>query len=71
MPDMSGLEVLGQLAAMQYRGAIVLFSGEDPGNLERAEALATTRGLNTVGAIPKPVSVDAIAALLERLEVRR
>ena len=49
------------LGEMQYRGALVLISGEDERILRTAERLARAHGLQVVGALHKPVSPEQLA----------
>lgn len=66
MPGMDGVEFLRNIADQDYRGKIALFSGVDANLLKAAERLAVARGLNIIGTLPKPVTIGAIAAMLEQ-----
>jgi EAL domain-containing protein (putative c-di-GMP-specific phosphodiesterase class I)/CheY-like chemotaxis protein len=61
MPHMDGVEFVRHLGEMQYRGALVLISGEDERILRTAERLARAHGLQVVGALHKPVSPEQLA----------
>ena len=65
MPEMDGVELLRHISEKDYRGGIVLLSGEDERMLETAKDLAKARNLNVLGAIPKPLKPDAIKNILE------
>ncbi len=66
MPGVDGLELLRRFDEMDYRGDILLFSGEDQQTLSMAESLARARGLSVIGAISKPVQVDNLLDILSR-----
>lgn len=67
MPSMDGIEFLRNIANKKYRGKIVLFSGIDADLLKASERLAIVRGLNVIGALAKPINLDSLAAVLERV----
>ena len=69
MPGMDGIEFLRNIADQDYRGKIALFSGVDANLLKAAERLAVARGLNIIGTLPKPVTIGAIAAMLEKIPI--
>jgi EAL domain-containing protein (putative c-di-GMP-specific phosphodiesterase class I) len=60
MPGVDGLELLKRFDEMDYRGDILLFSGEDDQTLKMAESLARARGLSVIGAIAKPIKIDTL-----------
>jgi len=53
------------LATRKYRGGIILVSGEDKRILKAAEDLARAHDLNFLGALPKPVTPDALESLIK------
>lgn len=65
MPEMDGVEFVRHLARLEYRGGLVLVSGEDRRILQTAEKLAKAHLLNVIGAIHKPVSPDQLRLILE------
>jgi EAL domain-containing protein (putative c-di-GMP-specific phosphodiesterase class I)/DNA-binding NarL/FixJ family response regulator len=69
MPGMDGIEFLRHIADQKYSGKIVLFSGVDTDLLKAIERLAIVRGLNVIGTLAKPVTIDPLAAILERLSL--
>ena len=66
MPDMDGVEVIRQLGARGFAGALVLLSGEDATTLRAAETLARAHKLRILGSQSKPVAQEALAQLLAR-----
>jgi len=70
MPDTDGVELLAALAQHAVHAPIVIVSGAAGPVIKAAAALAKARGLNILGALPKPVSrgelwplvADAMAA---------
>jgi CheY-like chemotaxis protein len=66
MPDMDGIEFLGELTNKGYQGGIILVSGQDISMMAIAQQVAVADGLNILGAYTKPVSVDMLAEALAR-----
>ncbi len=64
MPDMDGIEFLRAAAAMLYRGQVLLLSGVDAGLRMTAERLARAHGLQVVGAVMKPISLEQLREAL-------
>jgi CheY-like chemotaxis protein len=56
MPNMDGLEFLGQLAQMQFKGGVIVVSGLNVEMLGMAHQIATGNGLHVLAAFTKPVS---------------
>lgn len=67
MPEMDGIEVMRNLAEVEYSGSVALFSGEDFRILKSAENLASAHDLNVLGTLSKPVTVNSILDLLNRI----
>jgi DNA-binding response OmpR family regulator len=65
MPDVSGLEVLRQLAAGTCRARIIISSGAGHAELDAALQLAQGLGLPTAGVLAKPFSVASLRTLLK------
>lgn len=65
MPEMDGVEVIRHLADLNYTGCVILVSGEDQRILETAHGIAEMRGLNLVGSLTKPLSVESLCKLLD------
>lgn len=66
MPQMDGVELVQELARRQFEGALAMVSSTDHRVLEMATTLAEAYGLQSVGALNRPVRGDALKALLER-----
>ena len=71
MPVMDGVEYLRHLVARNYRGAIVLLSGEDSRILASARNLADAHSFQFVAAIPKPVAQARLAEVLSGIQPRQ
>lgn len=69
MPGMDGIEFLRNIADQAYDGKIVLFSGVDADLLKAIERLAIVRGLSVIGTLAKPVTIESLAAILEKLSL--
>ncbi|MFZ1852311.1 MAG: EAL domain-containing response regulator [Nitrosomonas sp.] len=67
MPGMDGIEFLRNVANKNYKGKIVLFSGIEADLLKATERLAIVRGLDVIGAVAKPITLDSLTAVLEKL----
>lgn len=67
MPEMGGAELIRQLAARGYKGAIILVSGADQETLVVAEGMARYRDVNILGHLTKPPTPEALGKLLEKL----
>jgi len=67
MPGMDGIEFLRNIADQKYTGKIVLFSGVDADLLKAIERLAIVRGLDVIGILSKPVTIESLAAILKKL----
>ena len=66
MPDMDGIAFLRLLGELHYPGRVVILSGMDSHVLKATERLARSFGLDFQGALAKPVSRDALRALLQQ-----
>lgn len=66
MPEMDGVEFLRQLAALDYRGELILVSGEDHRILQTAEKVAQAHAISILGVLNKPASAEQLQALLAR-----
>ncbi|MBT6086611.1 MAG: response regulator [Rhodospirillaceae bacterium] len=67
MPEMTGPEMMQQLAARDFSGALILVSGADEITLDVAGQLAAARGLNVLGQITKPLTRDSLSQALANL----
>ena len=64
MPDMDGIEFVGELAQRHYRGGLVLVTGANVDMLAVARQIALSRKLNVVGSFVKPLYKEALALAL-------
>lgn len=64
IPDRDGYALLSVLADLEFSGGVVVISGMPPQDLEAAARIGKMRGLNTIGAIRKPIARDDIRAVL-------
>jgi EAL domain-containing protein (putative c-di-GMP-specific phosphodiesterase class I)/DNA-binding NarL/FixJ family response regulator len=67
MPDMDGVEVVRHVAEFAHKPVFVFISGANVALLGTAVDMARARGLHVLGAIEKPISVDAIRGVLAKL----
>lgn len=61
MPDMDGIEFLGQLKKIQFAGGIILVSGMNIEMMAIAQEMALADGLAVLGAYTKPVPLTVLA----------
>lgn len=66
MPDMDGVEFVRQLVQLDYRGALVVVSGEDARVIATAESLALHHRLTVLGGLQKPVSPIALKIIMDQ-----
>jgi EAL domain-containing protein (putative c-di-GMP-specific phosphodiesterase class I) len=71
MPDMDGVEFVRHLAARKGCPPLAFLSGAESGLLRAAEALGRAYFLEVLGALSKPVSREALTAVLDRMAVER
>lgn len=64
MPDSDGIELTRWLSEQGYSAHLILMSGVDKQILETTREIAAKRGLNVIGALQKPVSIDKLESLL-------
>jgi len=67
MPEMDGIEFLRQVAQLDYRGHVILVSGEDRRILQTAEKLARAHKLNVLGCLQKPVSPEQLQKMIDSI----
>lgn len=70
MPDIDGIQFVRALARARFGGALVLVSGESERILQTAERLADAHGLRVLGALRKPISPEALAAVFAKLTLQ-
>lgn len=64
MPGLDGIELIRSLAAMQFKGALILMSGLDPKVLQCSKKFALENGLRVTGLVSKPIKLPELKALL-------
>lgn len=71
MPDIDGLEFLRRLGDSDFRGNVVLLSGEGPRIIHAVRKLLTGLPLSILGALEKPAGRAALRMLLDRWQPMR
>ncbi len=66
MPEIDGIEFLRHLVQRDYRGSVILVSGEDERMLHAAEKLVRAHQITALGYLRKPVKPELLAAVLEK-----
>ena len=64
MPDMDGIEFLGELARREYQGGIILMTGVSRDMLQVAQEIASFKGLKMLGACTKPLQYEALSSMM-------
>lgn len=68
MPEMDGVAFMRHAADGDFKGGMILLSGEDERMLQTAYQLASAQNLHVLGAIPKPLKPDLLEELLGKYE---
>ena len=68
MPEMDGVELIRHLAKRDFRGSLILTSGEDVRILKTVEKLAIEHELHVLGVMEKPVTPTKLSELLDSLD---
>ena len=66
MPDMDGIEFVRYLVDRDYRGKLILVSGEDERMLRTAEKLVQAHKIPMLGYLHKPVDPDKLSEILQK-----
>jgi EAL domain-containing protein (putative c-di-GMP-specific phosphodiesterase class I) len=66
MPDVDGVEFVRHLSRIDYRGCLVLVSGEDERLIQTVHKLALAHRIRIIGAIQKPVSPERLREVLAK-----
>lgn len=64
MPQMDGVEFIRKLGEHNYRGSLIVVSGEDARLLQSVEKLVHAHGIDLLGYLTKPVAPDALSRLI-------
>jgi len=64
MPTRDGVGLLRGLVERRFSGALLICSGEAPAVLDASVRLARIQGLRIIGAIPKPLRLEALISAL-------
>lgn len=64
LPDVDGLELLGDLAEAEFTGPVILASGQDKKMIETAQRFGLMLGLDMPLTLAKPITAEAIFGLL-------
>jgi YesN/AraC family two-component response regulator len=67
MPHQDGIETLSLLQTIDFKGQIIIISGQDDWLRKQARDLALARGLNVAAEMSKPLDLNALRGLLARL----
>ena len=65
MEGASGLELIRELALKRDATALIILSAAAPQVIEMAARMARRHGLEVLGCLPKPVSLDRLGQLLD------
>jgi len=66
MPGMDGIELMRHVAERNYKGKLMVVSGESPEILNATRDLAIAHGLNVIGALRKPIAMDTLVKMMGR-----
>ncbi len=66
MPGMDGIEFVRKLVEHDYKGSLILVSGEDERVLQMAEKLVQAHNITVLGHLKKPVSLDGLSVLVNK-----
>ncbi|HEX4895645.1 MAG TPA: EAL domain-containing response regulator [Solimonas sp.] len=71
MPGIDGVETMRGLATRHVDASVVLLSGLDPKLLRTVADMAEALGLNVLGTLSKPLTEEAVVAILDRWRRRQ
>lgn len=67
MPDMDGFDFIKAINERNFKGGIVLMSGQPPHVLRAAALVAQLSSTTFLGTISKPVTKSALEAVIEKM----
>jgi len=65
LPEADGLELLRDLARVEFSGPVILASGQDQEMIATAQRFGSMLGLDLPLTLTKPISVNTISTLLD------
>ena len=65
MPDLDGIELIQLLAHRHTSSSLIVVSSREQSLISAVELMAVTEGIDVLGSIRKPVSADALEALIK------
>lgn len=65
MPNMTGVDVIRELARVTFKGAVIIISSEESNLLRSVHNLAKLLGVNILGAMGKPLNVENLHSLIQ------
>lgn len=68
MPAHDGVSLIRSLSERRFPGKVLIISGEESAVIETVAKLAKMQSLNIIGSIRKPLSMEALEAVLVRAE---
>ena len=66
LPNIDGIEFIRLLQKQNYQGQLVIVSSMSAKTIKSVEQLARTCQLNLIGSVIKPISQDAVVAMLKK-----
>ena len=67
MPQMDGIELLGRLSRIGFKGGVIIASGMESRIIEAASQVVINSRLRLLGALMKPVSASQLKLCIDRL----
>lgn len=66
MPNMTGVDVVRELARLGFKGGVIVISSEDSSLLRSVHNLAKLLGVNILGTMGKPLDVEGLHGLIRK-----
>ncbi|HEV8016843.1 MAG TPA: response regulator [Stellaceae bacterium] len=70
MPDQDGIRIMSVLQQHQFKGQILIISGQDEWLRKSAGRLAMARGLKIAADMAKPIDLPQLMQLLQKLRAK-
>ncbi len=71
MPNMTGVDVIRELARVNFGGGVIIASSEDPSLLRSVRNMAKALNINVLGVLGKPLDVEKLHRLMAQLHEAR